>query len=66
MKDLKTCRVFNDVNDYVKSDERPAFNYNEDEVNMLSLYGYILEVDLEAIIIEESERYAKRKTYAKK
>ena len=59
---LKSCRVFSDVKDWGNvCDERPDYLYTDNEIDMLSDYGFIVEIDAGNIIIEDAKRYARRK-----
>ena len=62
--DLKACKVYYGVDDYCKNeyDERESFLYSEEEINLLSSYGFIITYDLEPLYIEEALRYTKRKS----
>ena len=61
--DLKACKVYYGVDDYCKSeyDDRESFLYNEEDIILLSSYGFIITYDLEPLYIEEADRYTKRK-----
>ena len=59
---LKSCRVFSDVKDWGNvCDERPDYFYTDNEIDMLSDYGFIIEIDSGSIVIEDAKRYARRK-----
>ena len=58
---LKSCRVFSDVKDWGDCDERPDYLYTDKEIDMLSDYGFIIEIDSGSIVIEDAKRYARRK-----
>lgn len=61
--DLKKCKVYEGVNDYFfnEYDNRESFLYSEEDINLLSSYGFIITYDLEPLIIKEADRYSKRK-----
>jgi hypothetical protein len=60
--DLKACKVYNGVDDYMNDEDRDSFLYNEEEIDLLSSYGFIISYDLEPLYIEEALRYTKRKS----
>jgi hypothetical protein len=60
--DLKACKVYNGVDDYMNDEDRDSFLYSEEEINLLSSYGFIISYDLEPLYIEEADRYTKRKS----
>jgi hypothetical protein len=60
--DLKACKVYNGVDDYMNDEDRESFLYSEEEINLLSSYGFIITYDLEPLYIEEALRYTKRKS----
>jgi hypothetical protein len=59
--DLKACKVYNGVDDYMNDEDRDSFLYSEEEIDLLSSYGFIITYDLEPLYIEEADRYTKRK-----
>ena len=60
--DLKACKVYNGVDDYMNDEDRDSFLYSEEEIDLLSSYGFIISYDLEPLYIEEADRYTKRKS----
>jgi hypothetical protein len=60
--DLKACKVYNGVDDYMNDEDRDSFLYSEEEIDLLSSYGFIISYDLEPLYIEEALRYTKRKS----
>jgi hypothetical protein len=60
--DLKACKVYNGVDDYMNDEDRDSFLYSEEEIDLLSSYGFIISYDLEPLYIEEVLRYTKRKS----
>jgi hypothetical protein len=60
--DLKACKVYNGVDDYMNDEDRDSFLYSEEEIDLLSSYGFIITYDLEPLYIEEALRYTKRKS----
>jgi hypothetical protein len=61
--DLKACKVYESFNDYFNNeyDDRESFLYNQEEIDLLSSYGFLITYDLEALYIKEASKYTKRK-----
>ena len=58
---MNTCKVYDGVKDWDGYDNRQSYQYNDNEVDMLSAYGYIIEIDAGRIEIKDAERYTRRK-----
>jgi hypothetical protein len=58
--DLKACKVYNGVDDYINDEDRESFLYSEKDIDLLSSYGFIISYELEPLYIEDSLRYSKR------